>query len=62
VSCAGDVRMCPSQDRKKRIILIRMIPFETDFEQPQARFMFGLNKLCLCWQLGASVFSRDDNV
>ena len=42
-----------AQDRKKRIILIRMIPFEQDFEYPQARFMFGLNKLVIPWMLGA---------
>ena len=41
-----------AQDRKKNIILIRMIPFDEDFEQPQARFMFGLNKLELPWLLG----------
>ena len=41
-----------AQDRKKRIILIRMIPFEQDFENRQARFMFGLNKLVLPWMLG----------
>ena len=41
-----------AQDRKKRIILIRMIPFDQDFEFPQARFMFGLNKLVLPWMLG----------
>eukprot|EP01046_Picozoa_sp_COSAG06_P027016 COSAG06_NODE_2360_length_7005_cov_13.853026_12_plen_182_part_01 len=41
-----------AQDRKKRIILIRMIPFDQDFEHPQARFMFGLNKLVIPWMLG----------
>jgi hypothetical protein len=41
-----------AQDRKKRIILIRMISFDQDFEFPQARFMFGLNKLVLPWMLG----------
>jgi hypothetical protein len=29
-----------------------MIPFDEDFEFPQARFMFGLNKLELPWMLG----------
>ena len=41
-----------AQDRKKRIILIRMIPFGQDFEHGQARFMFGLNKLVLPWIVG----------
>ena len=30
-----------------------MIPWSDDFEQPQARFMFGLNKLVLEWQQGS---------
>ena len=42
-----------AQDRKKRIILIRMIPFDQDFENGQARFMFGLNKLEIPWLLGS---------
>ena len=29
-----------------------MTPFEQDFEEPQARFMFGLNKLVIPWMLG----------
>jgi hypothetical protein len=41
-----------AQDQKKRIILIRMIPFGEQFEHPQARFMFGLNKLVIPWVLG----------
>ena len=41
-----------AKDRNKRIILIRMIPFDADFEFPQARFMFGLNKLVIPWMLG----------
>ena len=41
-----------AQSKGKRVILIRMIPFEDEFEQPQARFMFGLNKLELPWILG----------
>ena len=41
-----------AQSRKKRIILIRMIPFDRDFEFPQARFLFGLNKLELPWMVG----------
>ena len=41
-----------AKDRNKRIILIRMIPFDAEFEFSQARFMFGLNKLALPWMLG----------
>ena len=41
-----------AQSQKKRIILIRLIPFDEDFEEPQARFMFGLNKLELSWMQG----------
>jgi hypothetical protein len=47
-----------AQDRKKNIILIRMIPFDEDFEYPQARFMFGLNKLELPWLLGTPMPSE----
>eukprot|EP01047_Picozoa_sp_COSAG01_P024000 COSAG01_NODE_1467_length_10217_cov_33.824570_16_plen_211_part_00 len=36
----------------KRIILLRMIPFEKEFEQLQARVMFGMNKLELAWLPG----------
>jgi hypothetical protein len=39
-------------DRKKRIILLRMIPYGQDFEHLQARVMFGMNKLSLYWVLG----------
>jgi hypothetical protein len=39
-------------NRKKRIILLRMIPFDQDFEQLQARVMFGMNKLSLSWTVG----------
>eukprot|EP01043_Picozoa_sp_COSAG02_P070584 COSAG02_NODE_12554_length_1526_cov_1.647512_1_plen_405_part_00 len=42
-----------AQDQKKRIVLIRMIPFEEQFEFPQARFMFGLNRLVIPWMLGS---------
>jgi hypothetical protein len=38
-----------AQSNGKRIILIRMIPFEQKFEHLQARQMFGVNKLCLTW-------------
>jgi hypothetical protein len=39
-------------DQKKRIILIRMIPFDQEFEFEQAQFLFGLNLLVLPWMLG----------
>ena len=41
-----------AQNQKKRIILIRMIPWEEDFQHLQARVLFGQNKLTLEWQLG----------
>ena len=41
-----------AQSQKKRVILIRMIPFDQEFEFPQARFLFGHNKLELPWILG----------
>eukprot|EP01047_Picozoa_sp_COSAG01_P091549 COSAG01_NODE_23125_length_827_cov_3.089286_1_plen_246_part_01 len=41
-----------AHDRKKRIILIRMIPFDQDFEHLQARVIFGANKLVIPWMLG----------
>eukprot|EP01045_Picozoa_sp_COSAG04_P007070 COSAG04_NODE_360_length_15920_cov_50.432815_13_plen_1375_part_00 len=41
-----------AQSLKKRIILIRMIDVGEQFDQPQARFMFGLNKLEYRWLLG----------
>ncbi len=37
---------------KKRIVLIRMIPFEKDFVHLQGRVIFGMNKLCLSWMEG----------
>jgi hypothetical protein len=40
-------------DRNKRIILLRMIPFDQDFDHLQARVMFGQNRLELCWEAGA---------
>eukprot|EP01043_Picozoa_sp_COSAG02_P015626 COSAG02_NODE_670_length_18676_cov_29.852029_1_plen_399_part_10 len=40
-------------DQKKRIILIRMIPFDQQYEFEQAQFLFGLNLLVLPWMLGA---------
>jgi hypothetical protein len=42
-----------AKDRNKRIILIRMIPFGEDFDELQARVIFGANKLELPWMLGA---------
>eukprot|EP01052_Picozoa_sp_SAG31_P041598 SAG31_NODE_6350_length_2052_cov_1.145929_1_plen_578_part_01 len=44
-----------AQHQGKRVILIRMIPWEQEFEHLQARVMFGQNKLTLDWQLGASM-------
>eukprot|EP01047_Picozoa_sp_COSAG01_P030191 COSAG01_NODE_2097_length_8434_cov_116.410678_3_plen_1492_part_00 len=41
-----------AQGQKKKIILIRMIPFEEEFVFPQAKFMFGINMLELPWMLG----------
>ena len=41
-----------AKDRKKRIILIRMIPFDKDFDELQARVIFGANTLALPWMLG----------
>eukprot|EP01043_Picozoa_sp_COSAG02_P002431 COSAG02_NODE_56_length_43700_cov_33.650765_2_plen_1893_part_00 len=38
--------------RKKCIILLRMIPFDQDFEELQARVIFGANKLVLQWIVG----------
>ena len=38
---------------KKRILLIRMIPFEQAYEELQARVIFGANKLVIPWMLGA---------
>ena len=37
---------------KKRIILIRMIPFEQQFDELQGRVIFGANKLVLPWMVG----------
>ena len=42
-------------DRKKKIILLRMIPFGQDFEHLQARVMFGMNKMTLYWELGQTM-------
>lgn len=40
-------------DRQKKIILLRMTPWEKDFEHVQARRMFGMNELALSWMDGA---------
>jgi hypothetical protein len=42
-------------DRKKRIILIRMIPFGADFEELQGRVIFGANKLMFPWIVGTAI-------
>lgn len=39
-------------NKKKRIIRIRMIPFEEDFEHLQGRTFFGMNDLEIPWMLG----------
>ena len=38
--------------RKKRIILIRMIPFDQEFDELQGRVIFGANKLVFPWMVG----------
>jgi hypothetical protein len=40
---------------KKRIVLLRMIPFDQEFTELQARVIFGANKLALPWQVGAPI-------
>ena len=37
---------------RKRIVLLRMIPFDQDFDELQARVIFGANKLVIPWMLG----------
>jgi hypothetical protein len=39
-------------DRKKRIIRIRMIPFDEEFNHIQARTFFGMNDMVIPWMLG----------
>lgn len=41
--------------KKKRIILLRMIPFDQEFEELQGRVIFGANKLVLPWMVGQPV-------
>ena len=38
--------------KKKRIILLRMIPFDQEFEELQARVIFNANRLVLPWMVG----------
>ena len=38
--------------KNKRIILIRMIPYDAEYEHLQGRVMFGMNKLTLTWLEG----------
>ena len=38
---------------KKKIILIRMIPFDQEFDELQGRVIFGQNKLVFSWVLGS---------
>ena len=40
---------------KKRIILIRMISWDDDFAEQQARVIFGANRLALFWQRGTQM-------
>eukprot|EP01043_Picozoa_sp_COSAG02_P001879 COSAG02_NODE_41_length_47431_cov_32.449204_22_plen_551_part_00 len=41
-----------AQAKRKRIILLRMIPWEAEFEELQARVLFNRNMLTLEWQQG----------
>lgn len=41
-----------AQGKHKRIILLRMIPWDEDFEELQARVLFNRNMLTLDWQQG----------
>ena len=41
-----------AQAKKKHIILLRMIPWEAEFEELQARVLFNRNMLTLEWQQG----------
>eukprot|EP01043_Picozoa_sp_COSAG02_P066330 COSAG02_NODE_10288_length_1977_cov_1.615016_2_plen_297_part_00 len=38
---------------KKKIILIRMIPFDQEFDELHGRVIFGQNKLVFSWMLGS---------
>lgn len=39
-----------AKNKGKKIILLRMIPFEQEFDHLQARVLFGMNNLTLTWQ------------
>ena len=41
-----------ARGKKKRIILIRMIPFDEEFVELQAQIIFGMNNLELYWKVG----------
>ena len=42
-----------AQNERKRIILLRMIPWNAKHDHLQARVLFGMNSLTLEWQPGA---------
>ena len=44
-----------AMDRKKRIILLRMIAFDADFDELQARVIFGANRLVVPWMTGTAM-------
>eukprot|EP01043_Picozoa_sp_COSAG02_P022650 COSAG02_NODE_1184_length_14008_cov_44.301963_1_plen_678_part_00 len=44
-----------AQAKKKNIILLRMIPWEQEFEELQARVLFNQNMLTLEWQQGQAM-------
>ena len=44
-----------AQAKKKNIILLRMIPWEEEFEELQARVLFNRNMLTLEWQQGQAM-------
>ena len=41
--------------KKKRMILLRMIPFDQEFEELQARVIFNANRLVLPWMVGQAM-------
>ena len=41
--------------KKKRIVLLRMIPFDQEFEELQARVIFNANRLVLPWMVGQAM-------
>ena len=44
-----------AQAKKKNIVLLRMIPWEAEFEELQARVLFNRNMLTLEWQQGQAM-------